>query len=66
LARNECVCYGKIGGNMANYDSGGQGGEKDGASVERMGVLFKNGPFKGHQWAMCGWIDVSSELVYGL
>lgn len=51
---------------MANYDSGGQGGEKDGASVERMGVLFKNGPFKGHQWAMCGWIDVSSELVYGL
>jgi hypothetical protein len=49
---------------MANQDSGR--GEKNGASVEPMGLRFKIGPLKGQQWAMCGWIDVSSELVSAL
>ena len=42
---------GKLGGNMANQDSGIE--EKIGANMGPMGVRFKNGP-KGQKWTTCG------------
>jgi len=39
----KCRGNGKVGGNMANQDSVSE--EKNGASMEPMGMCFKNGPF---------------------
>jgi len=43
----KCSGNGKVGGNMVNQDSGSE--EKNGASMEPMGVCFKKVLFKGQQ-----------------
>lgn len=43
IEKKKCVGYGKVGGNVANQDSGSE--EKNGVSMGPMGVRFKNGAF---------------------